>query len=140
MPHHCFFLLKYTKQLYVHTKSQCHAVSCTSVLIISFVLCFLWSVRGVGIFYRQQNGRLQGMCNCRTISKNDVDSQTVIHTDSSIARFLSERGVRNHNCPHKEKPHGARTSHLGDQEHQMPYWVLCRTCCTVFFRCSSCSG
>jgi len=45
-----FILLMYTKQLQVHTKCQCHAVSCTSVLVISFILCFLWSVRGVGIF------------------------------------------------------------------------------------------
>jgi len=46
-----FFFLMYTKQLQMHTKCQCHAVSCTSVLVISFVFCFLCSVRGVGIFF-----------------------------------------------------------------------------------------
>ena len=94
----------------------------------------------LGFFCRQQNGRLHGMCNCRTISKKDVDSQTVIHIDNSIARIFSECGVRTHNSPHKEKSHGARISHLGDQEHQMPSSVACCTCCTVFSRCSSCSG
>jgi hypothetical protein len=90
----------------------------------------------LGFFYRQQNGRSQGMCNYRTIGKKDVDSQTDIHIDSSHNTQYCEKSQ----CPHKEKSHGARTLQLEDQEHQMPSSVPCRICCTVFFGCSSCSG
>lgn len=77
------------------TAAGAHKVSmscCFLHLSFSNFFHILFSLECWDFFYRQQNGRSQGMCNYRTIGKKDVDSQTDIHNDSSIAIFFQNVG------------------------------------------------